>query len=109
LEVESSFIKIGKGKTAVIDWAPNGELLAVGRNDGTIGLFEGANEALLLEGHTKTVSAVSWNRDGSRLATAGRDNTIVLWSGTEKVATLKGHIPACLESRLGGLGIMCRG
>ena len=82
-----------------------GELLAIGREDGTVRIEAaravlagsengiGAQPSTLLSGHLDRVVAMSFSPSGETLATASWDATVRLWhvpSGQE-VATLKGH------------------
>ncbi len=62
--------------------AADGRLLAAGRRDGKIALWDTAREGgpRLIEGHTGYVYAVTFDRDAKRLASAGRDGTIRLWT-----------------------------
>lgn len=66
----------------VTDWSPNGELIAIGFTDGTIGILNASNGQLLqtLTGHTMRVTAVAFSPDGTSLATGSLDGTIRLWS-----------------------------
>jgi WD40 repeat protein len=68
--------------TNITDWSPNGELIAIGFTDGTIGILNASNGQLLqtLTGHTMRVTAVAFSPDGTSLASGSLDGTIRLWS-----------------------------
>ena len=75
--------------------SPDGELLAVGGNGGTVWILDWNTRRFLLalQGHQGTVHGVAFSPDGQQLATAGIDGTVRLWdlaSGQER-HTLQGH------------------
>lgn len=63
-------------------WHPNGNMLAIGKNDGTIALWNAnTNEEITtLTGHNGPVTALAWNSDGTQLASGGEDGTIRIWA-----------------------------
>ncbi len=69
------------------------KLAATGHEDGSVGLWDAANDDRLreLRGHRRAVSALAFSPDGTRLASAGEDRVIRVWD----VAT--GHEVAVLE------------
>jgi WD40 repeat protein/tRNA A-37 threonylcarbamoyl transferase component Bud32 len=70
------------GRTYAVDWSPDGKLLAVGRDNGTICLWNYqvtlGPQALLL-GHDTVVSHVAFNRAGDLLVSRSWDGTTRLW------------------------------
>jgi sugar lactone lactonase YvrE len=81
--------------------SPDGRFLAVGTGDadrptkkGVVRLFDAAgNAAVVLDGHTRIVSAVAFSPDGNMLATGSSDESIKLWDPTtgKELRTLDGH------------------
>ena len=94
--------------TRSIDFSPDGKLLAVGSNDGTIKLWDTVNAKCLriLKGHGIDspkarsyhvhVLAVAFSPDGKTLATSGDDWTIRLWDVAtgESKSVLNKHVHA---------------
>jgi WD40 repeat protein/serine/threonine protein kinase len=76
-----------------IDFSPDGELLATGSDDGTLGLWAVPRGELLarLTGHSDFVVSVAFSPDGRLLASASYDGTGRLWDVDrhEVVATMK--------------------
>jgi len=64
-----------------IDWRSDGSLIAIGRNNGTVDILNGATGTLrtTLEASYATVRIVAWNPSGSLLAIADYDGAIILW------------------------------
>jgi WD40 repeat protein len=76
-------------------------LVATGHEDGTVCVWDAANDELLheLSGHMRQVSALAFSADGTLLASAGEDRVIRVWdlSLGRECAVLEGHndrIPA---------------
>ena len=63
-----------------VAFSPNGQILATGSRDHTIGLWDvrTGNRLRTLTGHTATVESVAFSPDGQTLATAGY-NSLYLW------------------------------
>jgi WD40 repeat protein len=61
--------------------APDGRLLALGGEDGRIGLFDPATGKLLhrLEGHRGTVHSLAFTPDGEALVSGSADTTALVW------------------------------
>lgn len=90
----------GAGSTgSALQFSPNGRVLAVGGDDGTLALWsidsphEGTVRRLNLPatGHAAAVSAIAFSADGSTVATAAADGTVIIWAATQDgVFTLTG-------------------
>jgi WD40 repeat protein len=64
-----------------VAWSPDGSLLAVGREDGSISILDAVNGNRLhhLTGHTAPVVSIAWATDGKRLASGSEDWMIRIW------------------------------
>ena len=75
--------------------SPDGRLLAVGRIDGVVGLWEVDSGKLIheLEKHTDTVVSLVFTNDGTKLVSGARDSQAIVWDvGTGKLIwSLEGH------------------
>lgn len=62
-------------------FSPDGQLLAAGGEDNTIGLWQSRTGDLFrtLEGHSSSIRSVSFSPDGYLLAAGGEDKTVRLW------------------------------
>lgn len=82
---------------ASLAYSPNGDVVAVGLDDGTIQIRQAANGALLhtLAGHTGKVHVLAFSPDGGTLASGATtpDTSVHLWrvSDGEPLRTLPGH------------------
>ncbi|MFD4652246.1 trypsin-like peptidase domain-containing protein [Streptomyces sp. NPDC058441] len=80
----------GGGSTgSALQLSPNGRLLAVGGDDGTLTLWatdghRGTSHRLNAPatGHATAVSAVAFSPDDSTVATAAEDGTVIIWAAT---------------------------
>ena len=77
-----------------ISFSPNGNLLASGRNDGTLRIWEVDSGRLLrtMKGHVKSIDDVAFSPD-SRLLAASASNIVKLWQVSDgaQIHTLTGH------------------
>src|SRR5262249_57813220 len=86
------------GHTGPIDsvaFSADGKTLAAGGQNGTVRLWDVANQEPIttLTGHTAPVYSVAFSPGGKTLASGGADGTIRLWNVTnqEPITTLTGH------------------
>ncbi len=80
-------------------FSPNGEILATGTEDGTIGIWSMKDNSQIqsLRGHAQLVSDLAFSPDGAWLVSASSDASLRLWSFTEgtflavPVVVFQGH------------------
>ena len=76
-------------------FSPNGEYLASGSLDKTIGVWRVSSGERIktLTGHSREVLSVVFSPNGEYLASGSEDNTIGVWrvSSGERIKTLTGH------------------
>lgn len=75
-------------------WSPNGLMLAVGKADGTIQLWDAKNELRhSLKLHKGAIRHLAWSPQGDFLASAGEDKVINIWNAETGVLhiNLKKH------------------
>jgi WD40 repeat protein len=68
------------GESPVI--SPDGQLLAGGSDDSTVGLWEVSTGQCLktLQGHTDKVWSVAFSSDGQTLVSGSQDETVKIWN-----------------------------
>ncbi|MCJ1346771.1 chromatin binding protein [Peltigera leucophlebia] len=78
---ESLTGKLRSGHSTCIRFNRRGDLLASGRFDGTVVVFdvETNGVARKLRGHTRQIQSLSWSRDGRYLLSSSQDWKCVLW------------------------------
>lgn len=79
--------------TTALAFAPSGELLAAGGQDGALRLLSLTGQpTLTLPAHSREVHAVAFSPDGSRLASSSADGSVLLWDPRTRrlVARLEG-------------------
>jgi WD40 repeat protein/serine/threonine protein kinase len=82
-----------------VAFSPSGTSLAVGRNDGSVVLFDLATgeAGAPLVGHLDVVAGLDFTRDGELLISGGQDSSIALWDASgppknnEPRGFLRGH------------------
>jgi len=78
----TSLVQTGPGgPVRAVAWSPKGKLVAVGADDGTIGIFDGVTGLCrrVLFGPSGPVTSIAWQADGARLASGSSDKTVRLW------------------------------
>jgi WD40 repeat protein len=65
-------------------FSPDNKMLAFGREDGTVKLWDVAKgkELFMVRGHTKKVTSLAFSADGQTLASSSWDKTLKLWDVT---------------------------
>jgi WD40 repeat protein len=71
---------IAKSASAA-EFSPDGSLIAVGDNDGLVGVYKSATGELQgsFNGHPSQVKGVCFSRDAQNLIVAGNDNVLRIW------------------------------
>jgi WD40 repeat protein len=66
---------------ATVDFSPDGTLLAVGGDSGTVLIkrFPSVELVRVLRGHTQSLQRAAFSRDGTRLVTASLDGSARIW------------------------------
>jgi WD40 repeat protein len=92
-----------------IAYSPNGELIAVGQEDGTISFHDGKTaEQVAVLGHHSGLRSLAYSPDGDLIATGSGDHSVKLWrvpgSLQSNESPLKSnaaeHAPARLKRRI---------
>jgi WD40 repeat protein len=70
------------GPTDSVSFSPDNHYLAVGYENGDIGIWEmpEMREVYRLKGHTQNVENVKWSPDGKRIVSRSEDGTIRIWA-----------------------------
>lgn len=78
---ESTTGSLRSGHATCVRFNRKGDLLAAGRVDGTVVIFdvETNGVARKLKGHTRQVQSLSWSRDGRYILTSSQDWKCILW------------------------------
>jgi len=78
---ESTTGSLRSGHATCVRFNRKGDLLAAGRVDGTVVIFdvETNGVARKLKGHTRQVQSLSWSRDGRYLLTSSQDWKCNIW------------------------------
>lgn len=78
---ESTTGSLRSGHATCVRFNRKGELLAAGRVDGTVVIFdvETNGVARKLKGHTRQIQSLSWSRDGQYLLTSSQDWKCIIW------------------------------
>ena len=85
-QVNRTMQPAGPRATHAVAWAPDGQRIAAGRDDGLIRLYDLAVRkpiAQLTGGHLNAVTALAFTPDGSSLISGGSDQKIVVWKVAE--------------------------
>lgn len=64
-----------------VDWSPDGKLISIGSDDGSISIFNYALGRVtdILLGHTESVTVTSFSSDGLFFASKSMDGTVRIW------------------------------
>jgi WD40 repeat protein len=76
---------------SMVAWSPIGNVLAIGRDTGTITFVDSSTGKVLevASGHTDAVWSIAWSNDGSRIASASGDGTVRIWDACTTTELLK--------------------
>jgi WD40 repeat protein len=89
-------IDLGAGRITQVRWSPDGSLLAVPTESGSIVIFETATRRVIrtIGRHDGCVTAVAWDRKAECILTASVDGSVGLWhaeTGERAPFMLDGH------------------
>ncbi len=79
----------------IIRYAPDGQLLAAGSQNGTIILWnpaESASQRKLVGGHVQAINGLAFSPDGSQLVSSAADGRVVVWDVKQGTILLKRRI-----------------
>ncbi|MEH1965564.1 nSTAND1 domain-containing NTPase [Nostoc sp.] len=77
---DGKWLKTLQGETVDGSFSPDGQTIALVRNDHTVELSTSNGKLIaILKGHKDRVSEIKFSRDGHTLATVSKDKTIKLW------------------------------
>jgi len=78
---DTNTVSLRSGHSTCARFSNCGSLLASGRVDGTIVIFdvETLGVARKLRGHTRQIQSLSWSKDGRYLLSAGQDWGVTRW------------------------------
>jgi WD40 repeat protein len=95
------FLAGSKGSVRVVEFSPDGKLLATGTDDNVINLWDVSNRDKPIKlktwkAHTDAVSSLTFSPDGKQLVSGSLDKTIVLWDISDpskpfRISVLQGH------------------
>lgn len=93
-------------RVLAVAYAPDGNELAIGREDGTIRVWHPLQhrELALLSGHSDAVRALAYSSDGNTLFSASVDATVVRWERRDEGFEAR---PLSREHALNVLGLAC--
>jgi len=81
--------------TAICREATDGDLFAIGYEDGSIRLWDSRTESVVISfnGHKSAVTTLDFDRSGTRLASGAKDTDIVVWDLVSEIGLfkLRGH------------------
>ena len=89
-----------------LEWSPDGNFLALGFSNGTIGLVKGRTlrRISLFQGwHTATVNSISWSSTSKHICSCSDDGTVRIWDiNTMKQVAIdylpdSSHLISCLS------------
>ncbi len=99
--VKSDSVAVKSARFQRLSFSPDGKLLAVGRSNGTIGVYfwkkSTLEEFVTIRRHKDVTFNVSFSQNGKELISASRDRTAVVW----EVTGIKGNPRSRLINMLG--------
>jgi WD40 repeat protein len=71
--------------TSFMRFSPDGKILALGQDNGTIKLWDVGNDKAIatLSGHTGRVESLAFSADGKMLASGSEDKTVKIWDAAK--------------------------
>ncbi|HLZ41768.1 MAG TPA: caspase family protein [Candidatus Sulfotelmatobacter sp.] len=84
----------GFGNTTALSFSGNGAAVAVGSEDGNVGIRDLASHSFLqtTKAHAGSVAAVAFSPSGQLVASAGADHLVKIWNlSSGKAISLEGH------------------
>ena len=89
-ELPVSQMDTERNQARCVRWSPDGNQIAVGREDGLVTIHDAKTAKLLntLRNHLGVIREIDWHPDGKRLASASNDGKVRVWDTATSAQTI---------------------